>query len=68
MRPAPGRGDVEADRGVGSLAAQLAHWGGATVIASVGRGKDLDRVDPAVVTHTVALGQDDPEKEPVLCS
>ncbi|WP_326723127.1 NADPH:quinone reductase [Streptomyces sp. NBC_00243] len=46
--------------GVGSLAAQLAHWGGATVLATVRHGEDLDRVDPAVVSHAVALDQDDP--------
>ncbi|MFE2040608.1 NADPH:quinone reductase [Streptomyces sp. NPDC059477] len=45
---------------VGSLAAQLARWGGATVIGTVTRSADLDRVDPAVVSHTVALDQDDP--------
>ncbi|MFI1400234.1 NADPH:quinone reductase [Streptomyces sp. NPDC020681] len=45
---------------VGSLAAQLARWGGATVLATVRRSEDLDRVDPAVVAHTVALDQDDP--------
>ncbi|MGW0869676.1 NADPH:quinone reductase [Streptomyces sp. NPDC002740] len=46
--------------GVGSLAAQLALWGGATVIGTVRRGGDLDRVDPAVVPHTVALDCGDP--------
>jgi NADPH2:quinone reductase len=46
--------------GVGSLAAQLARWGGATVIGTVTRGKDLDRVDRSVVSHAVALEQDDP--------
>ncbi|MDH6436270.1 NADPH2:quinone reductase [Streptomyces sp. SAI-144] len=46
--------------GVGSLAAQLARWGGATVIGTVRHGSDLDRVDPAVVTHAVALDADDP--------
>ncbi|WP_217560376.1 NADPH:quinone reductase [Streptomyces sp. GbtcB6] len=49
--------------GVGSLAAQLARWGGATVIGTVRHGKDLDRVDPAVVSHAVALDQEDPAKE-----
>jgi NADPH2:quinone reductase len=39
---------------VGSLAAQLAHWGGATVIGTVRRSGDLDRLGPAV-THGVAL-------------
>ncbi|MEU1805032.1 NADPH:quinone reductase [Streptomyces sp. NPDC019937] len=46
--------------GVGSLAAQLARWGGATVIGTVRRGTDLDRVDPAVVSHAVALDSADP--------
>ncbi|MEU0816485.1 NADPH:quinone reductase [Streptomyces mirabilis] len=46
--------------GVGSLTAQLARWGGATVLATVRRGDDLDRVDPAVVSHAVALDSADP--------
>ncbi|MGW3977810.1 NADPH:quinone reductase [Streptomyces mirabilis] len=46
--------------GVGALAAQLARWGGATVLATVRRGDDLDRVDPAVVSHAVALDSADP--------
>jgi NADPH2:quinone reductase len=46
--------------GVGSLAAGLARWGGATVLATVRRSADLDRVDPAVVSHAVALDQEDP--------
>ncbi|WP_371643196.1 NADPH:quinone reductase [Streptomyces mirabilis] len=46
--------------GVGSLAAQLARWGGATVLATVRRGDDLDRVDPAVVSHAVAFDSADP--------
>jgi NADPH2:quinone reductase len=45
--------------GVGSLAAQLARWGGATVIATVVRGRDLDKVDPEVA-YVVALDQSDP--------
>lgn len=45
---------------VGSLAAQLAHWGGATVIGSVVRGDDLARVNPDVVSHAVALTAPDP--------
>jgi NADPH:quinone reductase len=44
---------------VGSLAAQLACWGGATVIGTVTRERDLDLVNPAVA-HTVALDQPDP--------
>ncbi|MEV4555539.1 NADPH:quinone reductase [Kitasatospora sp. NPDC049285] len=46
--------------GVGSLAAQLARWAGATVIGTVRHGSDLDRVDPAVVSHAVALDGGDP--------
>ena len=46
--------------GVSSLAAQLARWGGATVIATVTRSSDLARVDPAVVAHAVALDKSDP--------
>ena len=46
--------------GVGSLAAQLARWGGATVIGTVRRAEDLDRVDAAVVSHAVALDGGDP--------
>ena len=46
--------------GVGSLAAQLARWGGAVVIGTVRRSGDLDHVDPAVVSHAVALDADDP--------
>lgn len=44
--------------GVGSFAAQLARWGGATVLGTVTKAEDLDLVDPEVVSHTVAL--DDP--------
>ena len=44
---------------VGSLAAQLARWRGATVIGTVRRQSDLDRVGPSVA-HTVALDQPDP--------
>lgn len=45
--------------GVSSLAAQLAHWGGARVIGTVRRSGDVDRVDRAVVDHVVPL--DDPD-------
>jgi len=45
--------------GVGSLAAQLAGWGGATVIGTVTRASDLDRVDSAVA-HAVALDHPQP--------
>lgn len=41
---------------VSSVAAQLARWGGATVIGTVVRRSDLDHVGPAV-THAVALDQ-----------
>jgi len=45
--------------GVGSLAAQLALWGGATVIGTVRRGADLDRVNPRTVSQAVALDSGD---------
>jgi NADPH2:quinone reductase len=45
--------------GVGSLAAQLAAWGGATVIGTVRSGAELDRVGDWV-THAVALDAPDP--------
>jgi NADPH2:quinone reductase len=45
--------------GVGSMAAQLAAWNGATVIGTVRRSSDLPRVDDAV-DHRVALDQVDP--------
>jgi NADPH:quinone reductase len=38
----------------GSMAAQLARWGGATVIGTVTRTSDLDQVDPTLA-HPVAL-------------
>ncbi|SDF39301.1 NADPH2:quinone reductase [Lentzea fradiae] len=44
--------------GVGSFAAQLARWGGATVLGTVTKARDLELVDPSVVSHAVAL--DDP--------
>src|SRR5437588_3441142 len=44
---------------VGSIAAQLARWGGATVIGTVTRASDLDQVDGAVA-HAVALNQPQP--------
>src|SRR3954470_9359338 len=43
---------------VGTLAAQLATWAGATVIGTVRRAADLDRVGPSIA-HAVAL--DDPQ-------
>jgi NADPH:quinone reductase len=45
---------------VSSLAAQLAHWAGATVIGTVVRSDDLENVDAAVVSHAVALDDADP--------
>jgi NADPH2:quinone reductase len=45
---------------VGALAAQLAHWGGATVIGTVRRSVDLERVGTAALAYTVALDQPDP--------
>ncbi|HEX3199902.1 MAG TPA: NADPH:quinone reductase [Propionibacteriaceae bacterium] len=45
---------------VGSLAAQLARWGGATVIGTVPRSDDLEQVSTAAVAYTVALDQPDP--------
>jgi NADPH:quinone reductase len=45
---------------VSSLAAQLARWGGATVIGTVVRGGDLEKVDTAVVSHPIALDDTDP--------
>jgi len=45
--------------GVGSLAAQLALWGGATVIGTVRHGADLDRVNPHTVSQAVALDSGD---------
>jgi NADPH2:quinone reductase len=45
---------------VGSMAARLGHWGGATIIGTVTRSGDLDRVDASVVAHAVALDQTDP--------
>jgi NADPH2:quinone reductase len=46
--------------GVGSLAAQLAHWGGASVIGTVRRTEDRERVTASAVGHVVALDQSDP--------
>jgi NADPH2:quinone reductase len=45
--------------GVGRLAAQLAHRGGATVIGTVRRATDLTDVDGSVA-HSVALDAEDP--------
>lgn len=46
--------------GVGALAAQLAAWGGATVIGTVRRHRDLMRMTTSAVTHAVALDDPDP--------
>jgi NADPH2:quinone reductase len=45
---------------VSSLAAQLARWAGATVIGTVVRSGDLERVDTAAVSHLIALDDSDP--------
>jgi NADPH:quinone reductase len=45
---------------VGALAAQLAYWGGATVIGTVRRSVDLERVSTAALAYAVALDQPDP--------
>lgn len=49
--------------GVGSLAAQLARWGGATVLGTVPRSRDLDQVDASVVAAAVALDGGDAAAE-----
>jgi NADPH2:quinone reductase len=46
--------------GVGSVAAQLATWGGATVIGTVRRSADLDEVRGPAIAHAVALDQPGP--------
>jgi NADPH:quinone reductase len=46
--------------GVGSLAPQLARWGGGTVIGTVRRRADLGQVPTSAVTHSVALDEADP--------
>jgi NADPH:quinone reductase len=46
--------------GVGALAAQLAHRGGATVIGTVRRHGDLQQVISPAVAHAIALDQPDP--------
>jgi NADPH2:quinone reductase len=45
--------------GVSTLAAQLAAWGGATVIGTVLRGADLDKVNRSSLAQVVALDQPD---------
>jgi NADPH:quinone reductase len=46
--------------GVGSLAAQLARWGGATVIGTVRHSDDLAHASGVGRLHAVALDQPDP--------
>jgi NADPH2:quinone reductase len=46
--------------GVGTLAAQLAHRAGATVVGTVRRGSDLEQVTSPAIAHAVALDQPDP--------
>jgi NADPH2:quinone reductase len=46
--------------GVGSLAAQLARWGGATVIGTVRRRGDLGQLAIPAVVRAVALDEPDP--------
>jgi NADPH2:quinone reductase len=46
--------------GVSSVAATLAHWGGAVVIGTVTHADDLERVASEIVTYAVALDQADP--------
>ena len=45
---------------VGALAAQLARWGGATVIGTVRRGDDLPQATGPADMYVVALDQPDP--------
>jgi NADPH2:quinone reductase len=45
--------------GVGALAAQLAHWNGATVIGTVRHADDLVHVSGPAVSHAVALDRPD---------
>jgi NADPH2:quinone reductase len=40
---------------VSLLAAQLAHWGGASVIGTVVHSRDLENVDTSAVSHPIAL-------------
>lgn len=47
---------------VGSMAAQLARWGGATVVGTVRRAEDLDKVTATICDSVVAL--DDPNCVP----
>jgi NADPH:quinone reductase len=45
---------------VSSIAAQLAHWAGSTVIVTVRRTTDLQQLNGAAMTRAVALDQPDP--------
>jgi NADPH:quinone reductase len=45
---------------VSSLAAQLARWAGATVLGTVVRSGDLEKIDNAAVSHPIALDNTDP--------
>ena len=45
---------------VGAMAAQLAHWGGATVIGTVRRAEHLAQAHSPAVDHVVALDAPDP--------
>jgi NADPH2:quinone reductase len=49
--------------GVGSLAAQVATWAGATVIGTVRRRSDLQRASLLPLSHVVSLDDDDPARE-----
>jgi NADPH2:quinone reductase len=44
--------------GVGSLAAQLVRWGGATVIGTVRRGADLGQVETLLPLESAAQAHD----------
>src|SRR6267378_5623770 len=46
--------------GVGAMAAQLARWGGATVLGTVRQRGDLAQVNASAVAHAVALDEPDP--------
>ena len=48
--------------GVGSLAAQLALWGGATVIGTVRRRSELSHVPASAAIHVIALEEPDPSR------
>lgn len=48
--------------GVGSMAAQLARWGGASVIGTVRRAADVDKVDSALCDAVVDLSASSPAR------